>query len=77
MGSRDDVKVTITPDCGHEFAVGVAGLEIDGLEYCCPVCGRTGTFDAEDAVAIEQNFQRIAKAGRAAFRDATKRFPKS
>lgn len=61
MDDPNAVRVPMRCDCGHEFAVPIAGKNLDTLEYRCPACGLVDRFTPEQVVEIVQEHEAIAK----------------
>jgi hypothetical protein len=54
----DKTLVPVEGDCGHVFKVPLARLE-DGMEFACPECGQTDSFDEADIEAAKKDVEKF------------------
>jgi hypothetical protein len=52
MVRADGVRVGVTCECGENFDVSVAGLELEKLTFTCPNCGHATGFTTEQVEEI-------------------------
>lgn len=70
MPTEGDVKVTVRPDCGHQFEISLVGHDPHTMEIVCPICGATDRFTPEQATAIMEQYEAAKVAAGRMFNDA-------
>ena len=53
MDERDGVIVGLTCECGHDFDVGIGGVELESFRFTCPACGKEDGFSQKDIKAFQ------------------------
>jgi len=50
--AENDVRLSLTCDCGHKFEIPIAGKDLEALEITCPGCGEVSTLSPDQVGAI-------------------------
>ena len=64
-----DIRIPVRCDCGREFDVSIAGVELDQIELTCPGCGEVSRFSAEEIALIEKRAEALCQIAPDVIRD--------
>lgn len=64
MTDPNAVLIGVTCECGEKYQIGVAGLDLETMEFTCPRCGDVDRFTPEQVAQIVDGHKRAAKQAR-------------
>lgn len=62
--AKEDVLLPVRCDCGEEYKVPIAGVELETLDLRCPACGQVDRLTDEQIKQIVAEHAAIAEAVR-------------
>ncbi|MCM2293019.1 hypothetical protein NAC44_11870 [Allorhizobium sp. BGMRC 0089] len=72
MTDTNSVRIEVICDCGEKHEVGIAGIDLDTVQFSCPRCGEVNGFTADQVADIVSRYELAAEKAREAFRNAFK-----
>lgn len=70
MTNPNAVLVAVTCECGEKYQVGIAGIELETMQFTCPECGTSDRFTADQITQIVAGHKSAAEKARDAIRKA-------
>lgn len=70
MTDANSVRIGVTCECGEKYEVGIAGIDLDTMQFTCPACGKVDGFTPDQVADIVRRHKLAAEQARQAFRNA-------